>query len=80
VTTEVGLNIGDFRKIKNTLWLADSGASCRMTNDMDGMFDCRKIKVTIKIRNGQSMMATHVGSKRMKIISKSGHTTDVVLH
>jgi hypothetical protein len=72
-TTEFRLNTGDFAKSKNTLWLADSGASCHMTNDMDGMLDCRWIKVPIKIGNGLSMMATHVGSKRMNIISKTGY-------
>jgi hypothetical protein len=80
VTTEVGLNIGDFRKNKSSLWLGDSGVSCHMTNDMDGMFDCRKIKAPIKIGNGQSMIATHVDSKRMMILSKLGHSTEIVLY
>jgi hypothetical protein len=46
---------------------------------MTGMFDCRRINHPIKIGNGQMMMATYIGKKRMKIISKGGVHNEVVL-
>jgi hypothetical protein len=78
--TEVGLNIGNYAKNNNSLWLVGSDESCHMMNDIEGMFDFCKIKVPIKIGSGQSMLSTHVGSKRMKIISKAGYTAKVVFH
>jgi hypothetical protein len=58
VGADVGLTLGDFAGKMDSLWLADSGASCHMTNDMTGMFDCRRINHPIKIGNGQMMTAT----------------------
>jgi hypothetical protein len=80
VGADFGLTLGDFAGKMNSLWLADSGASCLMTYDMTGLFDCRHINPPIKIGNGQMMMATHIGKKRMRIISKGGVHTEVVLH
>jgi hypothetical protein len=59
----VGLDVGSSandgsrdQKHRN-LWLADSGASCHMTFDGTGMFDCRDIRSQIKIGNSQTMTA-----------------------
>jgi hypothetical protein len=73
VGADVGLTLGDFAGKMNSLGLADSGALCHMTNDMTGMFDCRRINHPIKIGNGQMMMATYIiGKKRIRILSKGG--------
>jgi hypothetical protein len=80
VGTDVGLTFGDFAGKMNLLWLADLEASCHMTNDMTGMFDCRRINHPIKIGNGKMMMVTHIGKKRMQILSKGGVHNELVLH
>ena len=56
---------------KNT-WIGDSGASCHMTNDDNGMFDWSKIDEEITIGNGKPMKATKVGSLRLETVQKDG--------
>jgi hypothetical protein len=38
--TDLGMNMGGFSKNMSWLWLEDSGASCHMTFEEEGMFDC----------------------------------------
>jgi hypothetical protein len=54
------------------LWLADSGASCHMTFNEEGMFDCRDVHSPIKIGNGKSMVATKIGRKRLTMVMPDG--------
>lgn len=61
------------------IWLGDSGASCHMTCDEDGMYDCREIKSPIKIGDGRTLYATKIGKKKLMVIQKDGTTLDVVL-
>ncbi|MGL4341755.1 MAG: reverse transcriptase domain-containing protein, partial [Lactococcus lactis] len=74
---EVNCNV-DKVSSKN-LWLGDSGASCHMCNNDEGMFNCRFVKSYIKIGNGKSLVSTKVGSKRVTVIQENGNTTDVVI-
>jgi hypothetical protein len=56
---DVGLSANDVTRSQRhkNLWLADLGASCHMTFDETGMFDCQEIKSQIKIGNSQTMTA-----------------------
>ncbi len=66
-------------KIGRNTWLADSGASCHLTNSDDGMFDVQVISSPVKIGNGKALTATKIGKMRRKIIQKNGDTVDITL-
>jgi hypothetical protein len=51
-------------KVKSTdIWLGDTGASTHMTNNDDGMLDCKKINSSIKVVDGKSIKATKLERK-----------------
>ena len=64
----------------NNLWIGDSGASCHMTNTLDGMFDCTEIHSYVKIGNGTHLRAYKKGKKRLTITQVDGSTSDIILH
>jgi hypothetical protein len=66
-------------KIAPNTWLADSGASCHLTNSDEGMFDVEVISSPVKIGNGKALTATKLGKMRRTIIQKNGDTVDVTL-
>ena len=63
---------------KNT-WLGDTGASCSMTNSMEGMYDIKDIKSKVKVGSGVTLMATKIGKKKVTVVQKDGATQDVTL-
>jgi hypothetical protein len=52
-TMDVTLNVSGSKD--NNLWLGDSGASCHMCINDEGMFDCRMENSYIKVGNGKSL-------------------------
>lgn len=44
-------------------WLGNTGASCHLTNDDEGMFEVTMIASPVKISSGKSMTATKIGKK-----------------
>ncbi len=66
-------------KIAPNTWLADSGASCHLTNSDEGMFDVEVISSPVKIGNGKALTATKLGKMRRTIVQKNGDTVDVTL-
>jgi Reverse transcriptase (RNA-dependent DNA polymerase)/gag-polypeptide of LTR copia-type len=60
------------------IWLGDSGASCHMTNDSEGMFDCKVINDRIKIGDGKLLHAKMMGKKRVTMTSNNKTTTIVL--
>jgi hypothetical protein len=46
-----------------------------MTNNDNGMFDCKKIKSSIKVGDGKSIKAMKIGKKRVTVIQKDGTLT-----
>jgi hypothetical protein len=65
--------------MKKYLWLEDSGASCHVTNNTAGMFDCSCIHSYLKIGNGKYMYLYRVGKKRVTIVQANGSTLDLIL-
>ena len=43
-------------KINDNIWIADSGASCHMTNSLEGMTDLKTDYSKIKIGSGKTVM------------------------
>jgi hypothetical protein len=76
---DVGLSIGGKMSKHKKLWPADSGTSCHMTFNEDGMFDCREVSSHIKIGNSQTAMATKIGKKRVQVVSQDGTVREFVL-
>jgi gag-polypeptide of LTR copia-type len=67
------------RKFAKNLWLGDSGASCHMTCNLAGMFDCVDIKSPVKIGNGKTLMATKLGKMRMLVLQTDGSSKEIIL-
>jgi hypothetical protein len=79
VDVDLSANKGSKGHRHHSLWLLDSGASCHMTFDEEGMFDCREIKSQIKIGNSQTMTATKIGKKRVHLVKPDGSVMEFVL-
>jgi hypothetical protein len=50
------------------LWIAETGASCHMTCNDIGMFNCIDINEDIKVGDGNYIKAIKMGSKRVSIL------------
>ena len=72
-TTEMGFPAKEVEFSSDT-WIGDSGASCHMTNQSDGMFEIRDIDEDITIGNGKPMKATKVGKLKVEMVQKNGST------
>ena len=47
--------------VATNTWIADSGASCHMTNSDEDLTDVKLIDEFVKIGNGKEMRATKIG-------------------
>ena len=61
----------------STIMLADSGASCNVSNSLDGMFELQKVEATIKVGNGNKMTGTMKGKWKGVVVRADGTTQDV---
>ena len=66
-------------KIDDNIWIADSGASCHMTNSLEGMTDLRDNYTKIKIGSGKTMLATKKGTYEGMVVSKDNKQTTIQL-
>ena len=60
-------------------FLCDTGASCHLTNSLEGMSDMVKSDCQIKIGSGKQLSSKIVGTKNMVITHKDGSTMDITL-
>ena len=44
----------DFASIPNDLWIGDTGASCHMTNSLDGMINLRDYSSNVTVGSGEN--------------------------
>jgi hypothetical protein len=58
--------------VNKDLWIADSGASCHMTCNDDGMFDCNPVDDQIKIGDGTFIKAVKIGNKNVLVKQPDG--------
>ena len=61
------------------VWIGDTGASCHMTNSLDGMFNIRQISSNVQVGTGRTVTCTQIGDKRVTIRQQDGTSTFVVL-
>ena len=64
---------------RRNLWISDSGASCRMTNSLSGLYNIRSMESSVEVRTGCSIDCRQVGDKRVTVRQKDGTETSVVL-
>ena len=66
--------------LSDDIWICDSGACGHYCKSIEGMFDIRDIAETITVGNGDSMMATKVGSLKRRVVQLDGSTLDVTIN
>ena len=66
-------------KINENIWIADSGASCHMTNSLEGMTDLKTDYYRIKIGNGNILMGIKKGTYERMVVSKDNKKTRIQL-
>ena len=79
---EMELALGSPKEIENldtSLWLGDTGASCHMTNNLDGMFNRTKIDSGIVFGNGQRLKAECIGDKRGLVVQKDRSKSPILM-
>jgi Reverse transcriptase (RNA-dependent DNA polymerase) len=67
-------------KFTNDIWICDSGACCHYCISDEGLFDVKDIHESIKVGNGNTMMASKVGSLKCRTIQVDGSGIDITLH
>jgi hypothetical protein len=67
-------------RIREDIWICDSGASGHYSMSIDGMFNIQDIDEKVTVENGEKMVATKVGSLRRCVIQVDGSTLDIVIN
>jgi hypothetical protein len=57
------------------IWIADSGASCHLTNDDTAMYNCQKVHERICVGDGREILATKQGSILVEVHQCNGTKT-----
>ena len=65
--------------VATNTWIADSGASCHMTNSDEDMTDAKIIDEFVKIGNGKEMRATKIGYVTRMVKQRDGISKKVTL-
>ena len=69
---EMILIVSDKKKFKKNTWIADSGATTHMCNDLEGMFDLEEANISISVGNGQKMTTKKLESTRVLLSIRKG--------
>ena len=76
---EIAMPAIDGEKENKNYFIGDSGASCHMTHSDEGLFNSKDINEPITVGNGQVVMATKIGDKRMSLKQKDGSEHRIIL-
>ena len=67
------LNHGyDFANIPSDVWIGDTGASCHLTNSLNGMIDLEECSSKVTVGSGENLDCLKIGTKTGKIVQKDG--------
>jgi len=72
-------NPTEIEAMDSNLWLGDTGASCHMTNSMDGMFNTKEVNTGIVFGNGQRLKAVYIGDKRGVVMQNNGARVPILM-
>ena len=64
-------------KLTNETWFGDSAASTHMCNDDSNMYDCETIREEIKVGSGERIVATKIGTLKMRVRQTNGKVPGV---
>ena len=67
------------KEVESQVWIGDTGASCHMTNSMEGLTNLRSIDSKIIFGNGEQLKATHVGNKKGYVCQIDGTEKPITL-
>ena len=73
------MNRTKMKEINDNIWIADSGASCHMTNSLEGMKDIKTDYSKIKIENRKTVMSIKKGTFEGMAVSKDSKKTMIQL-
>ena len=64
------------------IWIGDSGSSCHMTYNVEGLHDLRTVvpEESITVGDGNQLRVTHIGKLRASIEQDDGSKKTIVLH
>ncbi|MFM8622588.1 MAG: hypothetical protein ACKOB3_04330, partial [Holophagaceae bacterium] len=77
--TEVVLMAGQWEKFEKHTWIADSGASSHMCNDLSVMYDMKPTDQTISIGDGRKMSVTKIGKIKGQVRKDNGELQQITL-
>ena len=66
-------------KMNKQIWIGDTGASCNMTNLMEGLINVRAIESNITFGNGEHLQATLIGDKKGYVRQRDGTEKPILL-
>ena len=66
-------------KMDTSLWLGDTGSSCHMINNPEGMINQVKTSSGIVFGNGQRLKAEFIGDKKGTVIQKNGARVPILM-
>ena len=72
-------NVESQSDLNQSLWIADSGASSHMTNDLRGMTDLKDYSSSVKVGNGKILKATKIGRFVGTVTQKDGSEKRIIL-
>ena len=62
----------DFANIPSDVWIGDTGASCHLTNSLDGMINLEECSSKVTVGSGENLDCLKIGTKTGKIVQKYG--------
>jgi hypothetical protein len=72
-------SVSDIISMEIYLCHEDSGASCHLTKDTAGMFDCICIHSFLKICSGKNTYSSRICKKKVTIVQANGSILDLIL-
>ena len=60
-------------------WIADSGVSTHIMNELQGLYNVEEIEEPVKISDGTVIYATKIGKLKVLMVLKNGHNMMFVL-
>ena len=76
---EMILIANDTKKFSKNTWIADSGATTHMCNDLEGMYDLEDSNISISVGDGRKMTTVKIGKYKGTVIDSEGNSTKVTL-
>jgi len=77
--TEIVLMANGLTNFQRNTWIADSGASTHMCNDISALYDLKETNQVISIGDGRKMLVTKTGKLRGEIIDENGKSKIITL-